>query len=129
MSDYNRVIVLGRLTRDPELKQVPSGTAVVDMGLASNEKFKTRAGELVERACFVDVVAWGRQAESCCKYLSKGSRVLVEGRLQLDQWESDDGQRRSKLRVRAERVNFLARPGGGGTTGAAGSEEEEPMPL
>ena len=129
MSDYNRVIVMGRLTRDPELKQVPSGKAVADLGLASNEKFKTKGGEQVERTCFIDVVTWGRQAETCGKYLTKGSRVLVEGRLQLDQWEGENGQRRNKLKVCAERVNFLGRPGGAAGDSEGGNGDDEKVPF
>jgi single-strand DNA-binding protein len=77
-----------------------------------NESFKNQAGELVERTCFVDVVVWGRQAETAAEYLHKGSSVFVEGRLQLDQWENQQGEKRSKLRVRADRIQFL---GGGGS--------------
>jgi len=81
--------------------------AVADIGVASSESYRNREGEQVEKTCFVDVVTWGRQAETCSQYLSKGSPVLIEGRLQFDQWETDGGQRRSKLLVRADRVQFL----------------------
>ena len=104
MAGYNRVVLLGNLTRDPRLREVPSGTSVADIGLATNETFRNRDGEQVEKTCFVDIVAWGRQAETCAQYLVKGAPVLVEGRLQYDQWESQQGERRSKLRVRADRV-------------------------
>jgi single-strand DNA-binding protein len=83
---------------------------VADLGLAANEVYKNKDGEPVKKTCFVDIVAWGRQAEACGQYLSKGVPVLVEGKLQLDQWETDDGQKRSKLRVRADRVQFLGQP-------------------
>jgi single-strand DNA-binding protein len=102
---------MGNLTRNPEIRYTPSGTAVADLGLAVNESFKNKAGETVERTCFVDVVVWGRQAETAAEYLHKGSPVFVEGRLQLDQWESQEGEKRSKLRVRADRVQFLGSPG------------------
>ena len=111
MASYNRVLLMGNLTRNPEIRYTPSGTAVVDLGLAVNESFKNKAGETVEQTCFVDVVVWGRQAETSSEYLHKGSPVFIEGRLQLDQWESQEGEKRSKLRVRADRVQFLGSPG------------------
>ena len=111
MASLNYVVLAGNLTRDPVVRNTPSGTAVADLGLAVNEKYKNKAGELVETTCYVDVVAWGRQAEVCQQYLHKGSPVLIEGRLQLDQWESKEGEKRSKLRVRADRVQFLSGPG------------------
>ncbi|MFL2876926.1 MAG: single-stranded DNA-binding protein [Pontiellaceae bacterium] len=131
MASFNRVMLMGNLTRNPELKYTPSGSAVADLGLAVNESFKNKAGETIEQTCFVDVVAWGRQAETAAEYLKKGSPVFVEGRLQFDQWESQQGEKRSKLRVRAERVQFLS--AGGGNDNAApdlggGSEGSVPMP-
>ena len=110
MASYNRVLLMGNLTRNPEIRYTPSGTAVADLGLAVNESFKNKAGETVERTCFVDVVVWSRQAETAAEYLHKGSPVFVEGRLQLDQWENQEGEKRSKLRVRADRVQFLGSP-------------------
>ena len=109
MTSFNRVVLIGHLTRDPKLRTIPSGSTVADMGLATNERYRNKAGESVENTCFVDVVAWGRQAESCGKYLEKGSAVLVEGRLQLDQWQTGDGQKRSRLRVKADSVRFMGR--------------------
>lgn len=111
MASYNRVLLMGNLTRNPEIRYTPSGTAVADIGLAINENFKNKAGETVEQTCFVDIVVWGRQAETSAEYLHKGSPVFVEGRLQLDQWENQQGEKRSKLRVRADRVQFLGSPG------------------
>lgn len=111
MASYNRVLLMGNLTRNPEIRYTPSGTAVAELGLAINDNFKNKAGETVERTCFVDVVVWGRQAETAAEYLHKGSPAFVEGRLQLDQWETQDGDKRSKLRVRADRVQFLGGPG------------------
>ena len=108
MASFNRVMLMGNLTRNPELKYTPSGTAVTDLGLAVNESFKNKAGETVEQTCFVDVVVWGRQAETASEFLKKGSPAFVEGRLQFDQWENQEGEKRSKLRVRAERVQFLS---------------------
>lgn len=113
MASYNRVLLMGNLTRNPEIRYTPSGTAVADLGLAINENFKNKAGETVEQTCFVDVVVWGRQAETSSEYLQKGSPVFVEGRLQLDQWENQQGEKRSKMRVRADRVQFLGTPGKG----------------
>ncbi len=109
MSSMNRVYLLGNLTRDPELRHTPSGTSVSDLGIAVSDNYRNRDGELVERACFADVVVWGRQAETCCEFLHKGSPVLLEGRLQLDQWETDTGDKRTRLKVCAERVQFLPR--------------------
>ena len=112
MASFNRVILMGNLTRDPEVSYLPSGMAVAEMGLAVDDSYKNREGETVERTCFVDVKVWARQAETCAQYLSKGSPVLVEGKLQLDKWQTKEGDNRSKLRVRAERVQFLGSPRG-----------------
>ena len=108
MASFNRVMLMGNLTRNPELKYTPSGTAVTDLGLAVNESFKNKAGETVEQTCFVDVVVWGRQAETASEFLTKGSPAFIEGRLQFDQWENQEGEKRNKLRVRADRVQFLS---------------------
>ena len=123
MASYNRVLLMGRLTRNPELRRTPSGAAVVELGLAVSDNYKSKTGELVERTCFVDVVVWNRQAETVSEYLHKGSPVFVEGRLQLDQWETPQGEKRSKLRVRADRIQFL-----GGGSGSRG-EESAPAPT
>jgi single-strand DNA-binding protein len=132
MASYNRVLLMGNLTRNPEIRYTPSGTAVADLGVAVNESFKNKAGESVERTCFVDVVVWGRQAETAAEYLHKGSPVFVEGRLQLDQWENQEGEKRSKLRVRADRVQFLGSPARGAEYGdapsAASTGHEAPAP-
>ena len=108
MANLNRVLLVGGLTRDPEIRYTPSGTAVADLGLAVSDSYRNKAGELVEQVCYVDVVVWGRQAETSGGYLKKGSPVLVEGRLQFDQWENQSGEKRNKLRVRADRVQFLS---------------------
>jgi len=110
MSTLNRVFLMGNLTRDPEVRYTPSGTAVGDLGLAVNETYKNKAGESVEKTVFVDIEVWARQAETCAEYLYKGSPIFVEGRLKLDQWENQQGEKRSKLRVRADRVQFLGAP-------------------
>jgi len=110
MASFNKVILMGNLTRDPEVKYLPSGMAVAELGLAVSETYKNKAGEQVESTVFVDIVVWARQAETCGEYLRKGSPVLVEGRLQLDKWQTKEGENRSKLRVRADRVQFLSAP-------------------
>lgn len=109
MASLNKVIIAGRLTRKPELRRTPNGISVTDLLLALNREFVTVAGERQQEVCFVDVVVWGKQAEACCHSLDSSSPVLVEGRLQLDTWHGKDGDKRSKLRVAAERVQFLDR--------------------
>ena len=112
MASYNRIIMMGNLTRDPEHKQLSSGQAVCRFGLASNRQFKNKqTGNMVQEVCFIDIDVWGPQAESCRQYLSKGRAVLVEGRLKLDSWQENDGTKRSKHTIVADRVTFLASPG------------------
>ena len=106
MAAYNKVIVMGNLTADPELRQLPSGSAVCEMRMAINERYKSKDGEEKDSTVYVDVVAWGRTGSTSAEYLSKGSPALVEGKLQFDQWEKD-GQKRSKIRIRADRVVFM----------------------
>ena len=106
MASYMKVILVGNLTRDPELKTVGE-TCVCDLGMAIDDSYKKKDGEKVEKVVFVDVVVWGRQAETAAEYLNKGSSVLIDGKLQLDQWENEAGEKRSKMRIRAERVQFL----------------------
>lgn len=120
MASYNKVILMGNLTRDPELQYLPSGTAVAKFGLAVNRVYNDRqSGERKEDVCFVDITAWARQAEVCNEYLRKGSPVFLEGRLNFNSWETDDGQRRSKLDVVAERVQLVGgRQDGDGGGGA-----------
>ena len=119
MASFNRVILLGNVTRDIEVKYLQSGMAVTEIGLAVNDRRKNQAGEWVEETTFVDVTLWGRTAEVAGEYLSKGSPVLIEGRLKLDQWEKD-GQKHSKLRVTGERMQMVGSRGGGGAGGAGG---------
>ena len=126
MASLNRVLLIGNLTRDPEIRHTPKGTAVGDLSMAMNMVYRGQDGTEKEEVCYVDVVVWGRQAETCKDYLSKGSPIFVEGRLQLDQWETQQGEKRSRLRVRAERVQFLGRGGGsGGSGGGRGGAERE----
>ena len=107
MANLNKVFLIGNLTRDPELRYTPGGTAVANLGLAVNRKFKDSSGELKEEVCFLTVTVWDKQAEACCQYLQKGRPVFVEGVLQSRFWETPEGQKRSAIDVRAERVQFL----------------------
>jgi single-strand DNA-binding protein len=125
MASFNRVILLGNLTRDPELRYTPSGMAVTDIGLAVNDRRKNANGEWVEEATFVDVTLWGRTAEIASEYLNKGSPTLIEGRLKTDSWDDKQtGQKRSKLKVVGERLQLLGAKGQGG-----GSEGGGPRPA
>jgi single-strand DNA-binding protein len=121
MASYNRVILLGNLTRDPEIRYLPSGMAVCDVGLAVNDRRKNANGEWIEEVTFVDVTVWGRTAEVMSEYLSKGSPVFIEGRLKLDSWEGQDGQKRSKLKVICEKMQMVGGRGQGGQGGADGA--------
>lgn len=119
MASFNRVILMGNLTRDIELKYLQSGTAVTDVTLAVNDRRKSQSGEWVEETTFVDVTLWGRTAEVASEYLSKGSPIFIEGRLRLDRWETD-GQKHSRLRVTCERMQMVGGRGGGGGGGNSG---------
>lgn len=122
MASYNRVILVGNLTRDPELRYIPSGTAVSEIGLAVNDRVK-KGDQWVDETTFVDVTLWSRTAEVANEYLSKGSSVLIEGRLKLDSWEKD-GQKRSKLRVICDKMQMLGGAGGGGRGGSGGPQRQ-----
>jgi single-strand DNA-binding protein len=126
MASLNKVMLIGNLTRDPELRYIPNGTPVADFGMAINREYTDREGEKHSETCFVDVVAWRKQAEICDQFLTKGSLVFVEGRLQLDTWETAQGERRSRHRVVAERVQFLDLKGKGPKT--TSPKEEAPAP-
>ena len=119
MADLNRVFLAGRLTRDPELRYTSGGQAVADLGMAIGRNYITKSGERREEVTYVDIVVWGRQAETAGEYLSKGSPILIEGRLHLDSWETKEGEKRNRLRVHAMRVQFLGRPR------SSGSDSEE----
>lgn len=121
----NRVLLMGHLTRDPNLRQASNGTPYADFGLAINESYQ-KNGQKVEKTCFVDVVVWDRQASACGEHLHKGSPVFIEGRLQLDEWnDKTSGEKRSKLRVRADRVHFLGQPPRAQDNGGHGDGEED----
>ncbi len=134
MASFNKVILMGNLTKDPELRYTPGGSPVCSFGLAVNRRYRQN-DELKEEVCFVDITVWGKQAENCNEYLSKGSGIMLDGRLQQRSWETEDGQRRSKLDVVANSVQFLPRTGdrsqGAGQTGGrdmpGGDDESIPF--
>jgi len=113
MASLNKVLLIGNLTRDPELRYIPSGSAVTSFTLAVNRVYKLQTGEKKEETSFIRVVVWGRMAEVCSEYLTKGAPVFVEGRLQSRSWDGPDGQKRSAVEVIAMNVQFLSRQGGG----------------
>lgn len=128
MSNLNKVFLMGRLTRDPELRYTPNGSAVTDLPLAINRTFNTKEGDRREETLFIDVTVWNRQAETCCQFLKKGRTVHVEGFLKIETWDDKTtGEKRSKAKVEAERVQFLDgrrdEPGGPG-----GSDDYAPPP-
>jgi len=126
----NRVILLGNLTREPELKYTDKGVAVCEFGLAVNRKYKTKAGEDKEDTLFIECAAWDKQAESCGGYLEKGSQVLIEGRLKFDQWDDKQtGQKRSRITVTAERVQFLNLKGDKEEAPAQQQQGQPPPPF
>ncbi len=127
MANYNKVILMGNLTRDPEKRYTDGGTCIVNMGLAVNRRIK-RKEEWVEEASFFDIVVFGNQAENCAKYLAKGRPVLVDGELQQRRWEAQDGSKRSKVEIIANRVQFLGGRGGPAPDSEA-KRDEEPPPI
>ncbi len=118
MASYNKVLLMGNLTKDVELRYTPQGTAVANLRLAVNRKFKDKNQELKEEVCFITAVAWDKQAETCNQYVRKGSPVFVEGRLQSRSWEDTAGQKRNVIEVRVERIQFLGGGAGGAGKGA-----------
>ena len=124
MASFNKVMLMGNLTRDPELRYTSNGSAVTSFGLAVNRKFK-QGDEWKDDVCFVDITVWGKQGENCAEYLSKGRPAFIEGFLKFSTWESD-GQKRNKLEVVASTVQFLGSPGGTGGTGGTGDTEPTP---
>jgi single-strand DNA-binding protein len=126
MAYLNKVFLIGNLTRDPELRVTPKGTAICQFGIAVNRQFKDESGATRDETTFVDVEAWSKQGELVAKYLSKGSLAMVEGRLKLDQWEDKtSGQKRSKLKVVLDNVQFLSSRGSGGGAAAGGAPASE----
>lgn len=138
MADLNKVILVGNLTRDPELRYTPSGMAVCNLGLAVNRVYNDKAGQKQKETTFLRVVVWGRQGETCGSYLKKGRPVLVEGRLQSKSWEGKDGQKNNTIEIVADRVQFLGqagdrppggdRPQGGERPRSGGMGEDDPGP-
>lgn len=137
MANYNRVLLMGNLTRDPEIRYSSGGggggsgggSAICKFGLAVNRTWKNQSGEKQEETCFVDITVFGRTAENCNEYLSKGRPVFIEGRLEFSQWEDrESGQKRSKLAVVAENVQFLGSRDGGGGGGGGGMRREDSAP-
>jgi single-strand DNA-binding protein len=132
MASYNKVVLLGNLTRDPELRYTPKGSAVARLGLAVNRSYKTESGETMEEVTFIDIDAWGKQAELIAQYLRKGNPLFVEGRLKLDQWDDkNSGQKVSKLRVVMENFQFIggrAEGGAGAPPAAAPARQSRPQP-
>ena len=120
--ELNKIFINGNLTADPELKYTSSGTAVCDLRLASNRRYK-KGDSFEEETCFVSITAWGRQGETCNQYLKKGNPVLIEGRLQYQTWKGQDGGNRSKHVIVADRVHFMPRTGGDNSSGNAPSED------
>jgi single-strand DNA-binding protein len=126
MASLNKVLLIGNLTREPELRVTPKGTSVAQFGLAVNRKFKKEDGSDSEEVTYVDIEAWGKQAELVAKYLTKGSPAMVEGRLKFEQWEDkQSGQKRNKLKVILENVQFLGTRGGAETEGERGGKSRE----
>ena len=126
MASYNKVMIIGNLTRDPELKYTPKGTAIADIGLAVNRNYTTDSGEKREEVTFIDVTLWGRVAEIVGEYCKKGRPLFVEGRLQLDTWDDKaTGQKRSKLKVVGENIQLLGSREGGAGGGEHGEGRSE----
>jgi len=139
MASYNKVLLMGNLTRDPQLSYTPSQTAVVDFGLATNRRWTAQDGSQREETCFVDCRAFGRMAENINKFMNKGRPILIEGRLTFDTWTGQDGTKRSKHRVTVENFTFLPGTGGGpgpdrsgqgydAQAGPPGGRTNEPIP-
>ncbi len=129
MTSFNKVILIGNLTKDPEIRYTPSGTAVSSFGLAVNHRYK-QGDEMRDEVCFIDIVVFGKQAENSGQYLSKGQSIVVEGRLQQRRWETDDGQKRSRHEVVAQSVRYLSKrqsgsQGEGEAISGSGEEAQE----
>ena len=111
MASLNKVLLIGNLTRDPELRYTPQGQAVATLRIAANRNFRTKTGETKKDTCFVNVITWGNLAETCNQYLQKGRSVFAEGRLQSRSWQDNQGNNRSTIEVVAERIQFLSPKG------------------
>jgi single-strand DNA-binding protein len=130
MADLNKVFLMGALTADPELRYTSGGTAVADLRLVTSRTWSGKEGERREDKLYIDITVWNRQAENCCQYLKKGRTIFVEGYLKLESWESPTGEKRSKVKVEAERVQFLDRKDdGGGGGGYSADDDYSPAPA
>ena len=130
MANFNKVILAGNLTRDPQLSYTPSQTAVCEFGMAVNRRYRSGDGQQREDTCFVDCQAWGKTGEIINQYMNKGKPLLVEGRLTYDSWEAKDGSKRSRLRVTVENFQFLGSGGGqGGGQGGGGYQQQQRRPA
>lgn len=131
MASFNKVILMGNLTRDPQLRYLPSNMAVCEFGLAVNRRWRDKDGNQKEEVCFVDVTAWGRQAETINQYLTKGRGILIEGHLRLESWTGQDGQKRSKHTVVVENFQFVGGRGeaGGPAPGSPAERATPPVPA
>ena len=127
MTSFNKVILLGNLTRDPEVRYTPNGIAVASFAIAVNRKYK-QGEETKEEVSYIDIVVFGKQAESCGQYISKGDSVLIDGRLQQRRWETEDGQKRSKVEVVAQSVNFMPKRSSSGLGAGTSQGHAEPAP-
>ncbi len=127
MASYNKVLLMGNLTKDPELRYTPGGAAVANLRMAINRKYRDKNQELKEEVCFITAVVWNKQAETCNQYLHKGSGLFVEGRLQSRTWEDNTGAKRSVIEVRAERVQFMGAPSGKSQAQAPAAEPIEEL--
>ena len=124
MPGFNQVVLMGNVTRDPQLKQLPNGSAVADFGFATNRKYRSAAGEDKEETCFVDCAAFGKQAEVLHQYAAKGKPLFIQGRLKYDTWEDKTGAKRSKVSVVVEQFQFLGSRDGGGSFHGSAAESE-----
>ncbi|MDD5505005.1 MAG: single-stranded DNA-binding protein [Candidatus Omnitrophica bacterium] len=129
MANFNKVLFMGNLTRDPELRYLPNGTAVATFSVASNRVYKLPTGEKKEEATFIRVVVWSKRAEICAEYLAKGSSVFVEGRLQSRTWQGQDGQKRSTIEIIADNVQFIGKPKKDIQAGHAAARQGSQEPL
>ncbi|MBI3355154.1 MAG: single-stranded DNA-binding protein [Nitrospirae bacterium] len=125
MASYNKVILMGNLTRDPEMRYTPNGTPVASFAIAVNRKYK-QGEETKEEVSYIDIVVFGKQAENCSKYLGKGDSVLIDGRLQQRRWETEDGQKRSKHEVVAQAVQFMPKRGAGSAPEPSEAQGDQP---
>jgi single-strand DNA-binding protein len=129
MANFNKVLLIGNLTRDPQLSYLPSQTAVVEFGLAVNRRWRGKDGQDKNEVCYIDCRAFGRQAENINKYLSKGRQLLVEGRLTFDSWTAQDGTKRSRHRVTVENFQFLGAPAAAAAPGGGEAESRFTEPM